>query len=142
MYARPVTKYPAPPDISYRADLLGECAGTDLAGEGLEIDVRPTHHQADCLTVETFPQRIHQPRQCGGTSRFDSELCSAEGQSHRLADLLVVDQHDLVDVSENEYGSHRGAPNESAMVRTASIACGEPALKLRFRLSAPSGSTT
>ncbi|MDZ7632062.1 MAG: hypothetical protein U5K74_12135 [Gemmatimonadaceae bacterium] len=41
-----------------------------------------------------------------------------------------------------EYGSHRGAPSESAIVRTASMDCGAPAAKLRDIVSAPSGSTT
>ena len=44
-------------------------------------------------------------------------------------------------LSAKEYGSQRGAPSESAIVRTASIDCGDPASKLRLhacpRLPAP-----
>ena len=84
---------------------------------------------------EPLAQRVHQRRErrrAGGfdrrASRRGTAAASRRGSASSLTSTTSSTKRRF---SANEYGSQRGAPSESAIVRTASIDWGEPARMLR-----------
>src|SRR4051794_37929237 len=68
----------------------------DVPLERVEIDIRAADQDADLPARQPVAERPDQSGGRGGGGRLDGELHLAEQQGHCGADLVVVDQDDVV----------------------------------------------
>ena len=61
------------------------------------VDVRTAHYDTNTFAIQARAERIHERGQGSRSRRLDGELRRAEKQSHRVTDLVVAYENNLVD---------------------------------------------
>ena len=113
--------------------------------EGRRVDVRAADDHADPAAAEPLAQRTQQRRGGRGPGRLDGELGPAEEESHRAPELLVADEHEIVERTAAELEAVRRGVGRAQAVGDRPDGLDRlrrfPAARLRRIESAPSGST-